>query len=428
MLKRNSFLFRIINRASHVNEGEVEPCSLSFLIIFLLMGSYYILRPVRDALASDWTDAEVSFLWTMNFFISTFAVIIYGWAISKLFFKYIVPTIYGFFALSFLFFFILIELTAQNGIYTKAFYVWVSIYSLFNVSVFWSFMSDIYNSEQANRLFSIIGAGASAGAIFGPSIPTLFSEIIGTFQLMWITSLCILATIPLFLKLHRLKRTKLGNKKSDTWDDKSKIGGNPFKGFWDFIQNPYLRKIGLFIILYTSISTFLYFQQKNLLSSYSLAERSQILGGVDWIVNLLTFTIAFFATSRIVKKLGMPIALSIIPFIMSGGLLLLSVTSSLFITLGLQIFRRAGNYALTRPAREMLFTQVTREERFKAKPVIDVVVYRGGDMMTSWGFAFLTEGLAFGLGALAAIGSIIAGVWGVIGVYLGKTFKDRTSQ
>lgn len=425
---RPKLLFDYLLRASRVRQEEVGSCAISFFIIFLLMGSYYVLRPVRDALASDWTDAEVGFLWTMNFAISACAVAAYGWVVSRLPLKLLIPFMYGLFAASFGLFYLFIQQPGEQEYFAKAFYIWVSVYSLFNISIFWSFMADFYHQEQASRLFPIIGAGASTGALIGPSIPTLFTHWLGSFQLMLITALCIAFTIPLFIKLLSKKDTITKSGRTDRINDHCNIGGNPFRGFLDFIQNPFLRKIGVFIVLYTSISTFLYFEQKNMLAAYSLAERSQILGAVDWIVNILTFSIAFFATSRIVNRFGMPVALAMIPFLMCGGLLLLTITSSLLITLGLQVVRRAGNYALTKPAREMLFTQVTQEERFKSKPVIDIVVYRGGDMLTSWGVALLTEGLNLGLGAMAGIGSLIAGLWTVTGLRLGKTYETSGSR
>ena len=415
-------------KTANIKDNEILACSLSFLIVFLLMGSYYILRPVRDAMASDWSDAEVSFLWTVNFFFSAAIVTFYGWAVSRIKFTWLVPSVYAFFAMSFSLFFTFIVLSDRHVLIDKTFYVWVSVYSLFNISVFWSFMSDLYNKDQASRLFAIIGAGASAGALAGPAIPTLFSAWIGANQLLLISALCLLIVIPIILKLQTLKESRLGNIQETSERTHDRIGGNPFTGFRDFIQNPYLLAIGFFIILYTSIATVVYFQQKNLLESYSLDQRTQILGAVDWIVNLLTFLIAFFATGRIVKKLGMPFALSCVPFILSGGLLISAYSPILIVTLLLQIVRRAGNYAITRPAREMLFTQVTREERFKAKPVIDIVAYRGGDMVTSWGIASLTQGLGFGMGALAAIGAGIAALWTCVSIYLGKIFEHETNN
>ncbi|GAB4235496.1 MAG: MFS transporter [Chlamydiales bacterium] len=377
-------------------------------------------------MASDWTDAELSFLWTLNFFLSTGVVALYGWVVTRIRFDRLVPTVYGFFAASF--FMCSIEITGAPHYhvwFNKSFYVWVSIFSLFNISVFWSFMSDLYTKEQAGRLFPIIGAGASAGALIGPSIPTLLSEILGTQKLLYISSSLIVLVIPIVLFLQSSKQAK---ERSDFLEpinlSQTRIGGNPFAGFRDFLTNRYLMAIGVFIVLYTAISSILYFQQKNLLAVFDLAERTQILGGVDWIVNILTFVIAFFATGRLIEYFGASFTLSSVPFAMFFGLSIVVFSPVLIIVLILQVLRRAGNYAITRPAREMLFTLVDREQRFKAKPVIDIVAYRGGDMITSWGFAALTQGLGYGLSATAIAGAIITLFWGILGIYLGKRFHQ----
>jgi AAA family ATP:ADP antiporter len=189
-----------------------------------------------------------------------------------------------------------------------------------------------------------------------------------------------------------------------------------------FVTNPYLLAIGLFILLYTTIGSFVYFEQKNLLAEYTRAERTQILAYVDWVVNVLTFSIGMFATSRIVTRFGMATTLALVPVFIVAGLVILAFAPILIVALALQVGRRAGNYAITRPAREMLFTAVDRETRFKAKPVIDIAVYRGGDAISSIAFAGLTDGVGLGLGAMAAIGAGIAAVWAMVGRRLGGLF------
>ena len=204
----------------------------------------------------------------------------------------------------------------------------------------------------------------------------------------------------------------------------AKLGGAWWKGFSTFVSNPMLLGIGVFILLYVFIGSFVYFEQKNLLADYSRAERAQILGGIDWIVNLLTFGLAFFVTGRFVKRFGMPITLALMPILVCLGLIVLALAPMIVVLLALQTARRAGNYAVTRPAREMLYTQVTPEERFKSKPVVDIVVYRGGDAVSGSLFAFLTEGIGLGLGAVAAVGAAIAGLWAWVGVRLGRRFES----
>ncbi len=416
---------KILQRVADIESNEVNATVSSFFFVFILMAAYYILRPVRDAMASDWSDSEVSQLWTLNFFISTGLVALYGFVVSKIKFGHLVPTIYVFFAASFVLFYVSIFSFPDRTLVDKSFYVWLSVFSMFHLSVFWSYMSDLFNKGQAKRLFAIIAAGASAGALTGPLIPTLFVRITGTDNLILIASVMLLIPIPIILYLTKLKITDLHNE--DVHADLSaiKIGGNPFAGFKSFVTDPYLLAIGAFILLYTMISSFVYFEQKNLLTAYDRETRTQILGSIDWIVSVLTFGIAFFATSRIVKKLGMGLTLALLPFLICVGILILAFAPIITVLLALQVVRRAGNYAVTRPAREMLFTEVDKETRFKAKPVIDVVVYRGGDTITAWFFTGLTEGLGLGFATVGIIGAGIASVWAGIGIFMGKLYDKR---
>ena len=419
----DGILGKIIRGASRIEPHEVKTTIVAFAFVFILMASYYILRPVRDAMASDWTDTEVSFLWNINFFISAGIVAVYGFAISRLKFKLVVPAMYIFFAATFVAFYIGATMIESRTLMDKTFYVWVSVFSLFHVSVFWSFMADTFTKEQAKRVFAAIGAGASAGAILGPSIPTLFGEALGTENLMLIASCGLLAVVPLVFYIYHLKVTELGNAGLEADLSAAKMGGSWWKGFQAFFANRYLLGIGVFILLYVFIGSFVYFEQKNLLADYTRAERTEILGGIDWLVNVLTFALAFFATGRIVKKFGMPFTLALLPVCVVVGLLILAFAPIITVLLALQVARRSGNYAVTRPAREMLFTNVTQEERFKAKPVVDIVVYRGGDAVSGSAFALLTDGIGLGLAAVAVVGAAIAAVWGWVGVLLGRNFE-----
>ena len=409
---------------SKVKEQEIKAVIFSFLFVVVLMSAYYILRPVRDAMASDWTDAEVSWLWTLNFFISTVIVALYGSMVSKFRFRLLVPTMYGIFAISFIIFYALGSVFEDRTLIDKSFYVWVSVFSLFHISVFWTFMSELFSKEQSGRLFGIIAVGASVGGLIGPSITAFFSVSLGADNLMFIASMMLFIPIPIIFYLQSLKAKEFNNEVLDIPISNKSIGGNPLAGFKMFISNPYLLSIGLFIFLYTGISSFVYFELKNLLSDFSRPERSVIWAQMDLAVNILAISTGLFATSRIVTKFGMPVTITIVPIMICIGLLVLAISPLLGVVVVLQVIRRAGNYAVTRPAREMLFTLVNQETRFKAKPVIDIVAYRGGDMLTAWLFTGLTQGLGLGLASVAAVGAGIASLWALVGIYLGKWF-DR---
>ena len=418
-----NIILNFLKTASKIKEREVKAVVFSFLFVVVLMSAYYILRPVRDAMASDWTDAEVSWLWSLNFFISTVIVALYGIMVSKFRFRLLVPAMYGIFAGSFIIFYVLGSIYEDRILIDKAFYVWVSVFSLFHISVFWSFMSELFSKEQSSRLFGVIAVGASVGGLIGPSITAIFSVSLGTDKLMLIASTMLLIPIPIIFYLQSLKTKELNNEVLNTPISNQSIGGNPLAGFKMFFSNPYLLSIGVFILLYTGISSFVYFELKNLLSDFSRAERSVIWAQMDLAVNILAISTGLFATGRIVTRFGMPATIAMVPIIICIGLLILAISPLLGVVMILQIVRRAGNYAVTRPAREMLFTLVNQETRFKAKPVIDIVAYRGGDMITAWLFTGLTQGLGLGLAAVAAIGAGIAGLWTLVGIYLGRWFE-----
>ena len=245
---------------------------------------------------------------------------------------------------------------------------------------------------------------------------------------MLIASMMLLIPIPIIFHLQSLKVKDLNNKKLDSATINQSIGGNPFAGFKMFFSNPYLLSIGLFILLYTGISSFVYFELKNLLSDFSRPERSVIWAQMDLAVNILAISTGLFATGRIVTKFGMPATIAMVPVMICIGLLVLAISPLLGVVVMLQIIRRSGNYAVTRPAREMLFTLVDQETRFKAKPVIDIVAYRGGDMLMAWLFTGLTQGLGLGLAAVAGVGAGIAALWSLVGIYLGRWFERDSTE
>lgn len=419
---------RLAKVLSDIESNELKATLVASLFVFVLMASYYILRPVRDAMASDWSDTEVSLLWNINFFVSAGIVAVYGFAVSRMQLRKIVPTIYAFFASTFVFFYAGVGAVADRELLDKTFYLWVSVFALFHVSVFWTLMADTFNKQQAKRVFGVVAAGASAGAIVGPAIPALFAEQLGGDNLMLIASVALMLVIPMTFYLYRLKQTELGNEELAADTSKAVMGGHWWHGFRALVTNPYLLGIAAFILLYVFIGSFVYFEQKNLLEPFTREERTQILGGIDLMTNLLTFGLAIFATGRIATKLGMPTALALMPVLVCAAMLILAFAPILTVVIALQVFRRGGNYGLTRPAREMLYTHVSKEDRFKTKPVIDIVVYRGGDAVSGSLFALLTDTVGLGLAAVAVVGSAIAAVWSWVGIRLGRVFDRGEAQ
>lgn len=419
---------RAIRRATGVQPAEIAPTLLSFLFIFVLMAAYFILRPVRDAMSSDFSDVELSTLWTGTFLFSVPAVALYGAIIPHVRFDRLVPSVYAFFAATFLAFYFAASGLTDALWLDKLFYVWISVFSLFHISVFWSFMSGLFNREQAKRTFAIIATGASAGAVVGPAIATFFADDIGTLNLMLIAAVMLLVPIPLIGVLERLKLTHLGN--ADLKFDLGKqvrLGRNPFSGFTLLFKNRYLLGIAVFILLYVTMNTFFYFEIRDMLRDFERATRTQWWGGIDLVVNSLTVLIAVFGTGRLATRFGMSTTLALLPVLMVGGWLLIAAAPALAVIVALQVARRAGNYAITRPGREMLFTVVDQEMRFKAKPVIDIVVYRGGDMATAWAYTGITAAFALEVTGIALIAAVIAVLWAMSGWLMGRRY-DRHAE
>ncbi len=414
---------RAIRAATKIEPNELQATILSFLFVFTLMTAYFILRPVRDTLSSDWSDEQLSWLWTSTFFISLIAVSLYGAVISKLRMRVIVPAVYTFFAATFVGFYILGSMLDDYDLVNRAFYVWLSVFSLYHLSVFWTFMSGIYNKEQAKRLFAIIAMGASAGAIVGPAVPTFFADDIGRLNLLLIAAVLLMVPIPLIFRLEHLRGSHLRNDDVQAGQASGQaLSGNPFSGFKTFASNPYLLAIGLFILLYVVMNTFIYFELRKAMGDFDRDVRTQIWGGIDLAVNSLAFVIALFGTGRLATRFGMPSTLALVPLLMIGGWLVVSLSPALMVLAGLQVARRAGNYAITRPGREMLFTAVDADTRFKAKPVIDIVVYRGGDVVTAWFYTGLTATLGMGLAGIAVVSAVLCGLWAMAGVFLGRKY------
>lgn len=418
-------LARIIRGLTRIEPQEMLPAVLSFAFVFIMMASYYIMRPVRDAMVSDWTDTEVSLLWSLTFVLSVAAVAAYSAIISRLKFSWIVPSVYIFFGLTFVFFYVGSNYVDSQVLIRKSFYVWLSVFSMFHLSVFWSFMTDLWNKDQAKRVFGFIAAGTSSGALVGPIIAGALVEQLGTANLQLMSALMLFIPVPLIFVLERLKHSKLGNDgvQADLGRQRAMLE-NAIHGFQLFLKSRYMFGIALFILLYVAIGSFVYFEIKNLLRPIEEVQRTQIYALMDLATNVLTIGTAIFLTGRIATRFGMPTTLALVPLLVALGMFVIALSPIVAVVAALQVARRAGNYGITRPAREMLFTVLDRESRFLAKPVVDIVLYRGGDMLWAWAFTALTALFGFGVAGTAAVGSGIALLWAGTGVWLGGQYNQ----
>ncbi len=418
-------LQKLFSNATQVRSNETAVTLLSFGFVLCLMFAYNVMKPVRDAMAPDWSDAALAWLWTYNFVFSIVAVSAYGYAVSRVRLKYLIPGVYAFFAMSFVLFYLGARSLENADFVNKSFYLWISLFSLFHISVFWSLMSDLFTKQQAPRLFGFIASGASIGTIAGSALAFMLSKVIGSLNLMLIAAVVLVALLPLVAVLYRLKATRMpAAADSTSGGSEATVSGNPLAGFEAFVRSPFLLGIGVFIFLYTALGSFVYFEIKNLTVDMDNDARTQMWAGINLIINVISIVVAMFATGHIASRFGVAKTLAIVPLLVGAGFMIVVVNPLLAVVLGSWVVLKGGNYAITRPAREMLYTLVSREDRFKAKPVIDIVVYRGGDTLAAWAFAGMTAGLGFGIAAMAAAGAVLAVLWAIVGIYLGRQY-DR---
>jgi len=404
-----------------IQPGEARTVALSALYFLLLLASYYLLRPLRDEMGIRAGVDQLQWLFSATFLVMLAAVPLFGWASSRWPRHRLLPGVYLFFIASLLLFYPLIQ-TGSIGA-ARAFYVWVSVYNLFVVSVFWSLMADLFSQAQGKRLFGLIAAGGSAGAILGPGLAALLSQLIGPAQLLLIAAVVLSGAL---LCAYQLTRHPQLQRSSDS--DKA-LGGGIWEGAGLLLQQRQLQGIALFIWLYTTLATFLYFQQAHIVAEAfaSPADRTSTFALIDLAVNLLTVLLQLIVASRLMQKIGVGPTLALVPFILAAGFALLAAAPVLVTLAAVQIVRRAGNYGLTRPAREVLYTTVQRSARYKAKNFIDTVVYRGGDALAGWLFTGLkTVGL--GISGIAILAVPLALAWGALGLWLGKQNKETPDE
>jgi len=416
----------LIERTIDLRAGELPALLISFSYFFLLLCAYYIIRPLRDEMGILGGIKNLPWVFTGTFLVVLAMVPLYGWVSSRFARKKFLPLVYLFFIVNLLVFYLLFHYDVSPSTVAQSFFIWVSVFNLFVISVFWSFMSDIYDKDQAKRLFGTIAAGGTSGAIVGPILTTGLAQPLGTHNLLLISA------ILLGLSILCIKKLSLWfDHQPHTHVDTSyqqPMGGHWLAGFSLVVRSPYLMGIGVLILMYSMLSTFLYFQQASIIQasfSYS-GERTSVFAMIDLAVNSLTILIQLFFTGRIVKSFGLAWTLALIPLLLAGGFIILSFSPVLAVLIIIQVFRRAGNYSIMRPAREMLYVVLEREEKYKAKNFIDTVVYRGGDAMSAWIYDGMRS-IGLSLGQIAFIAAPLAAVWALVAYRLGVQ-RERIAE
>lgn len=427
---------RLLRVTARIERRELRAVWLSFLYFFLIMSSYYVLRPIRDAMGTVYGADRLENLFTATFFATFLAAPIYAGVAARMKLQNFLPWVYGFFVLNILIFYVLFETDPESRTIAAIFYVWLSVFNMFIISVFWSFMADMFSRAQAKRLFGFIAAGGSLGAVVGPVITTVLVTMVGTGTMLLVSAAGFGAAIFIIRLLvkekERLRVADEGDVDVQTTSLDHKLGRNPnpFAGFGLLLRSPYLLLIAAFILLLTWISTIVYFQQAEFISKAfeSREARTQAFAVVDLVVNFCAIAVQLFGTGRIVSRFGVTTGLVLNPIIMIIAFIAVAVSPVLMVLLGVQIVRRVSEYAIARPSREMLFTVVDQESKYKAKSVIDTVVYRFGDLSAAWAQSGLAA-VGIGVVGVAAFGAAVSAIWGGVALALGRKFeREKAGQ
>jgi AAA family ATP:ADP antiporter len=425
--------YRVLRLVLDVRPAEATALLWSWLYIFSILCSYYVMRPIRDQAGIAGGVNNLQWLFTGTLAGMLLLNIPYGYLVRTLPRVRFIPITYRFFAANILLFALAMHFApASAQVWVgRVFFIWTSVFNLFVVSVFWAMIVDLFNSEQGKRLFGFIAAGATLGATVGSAVtaglagllsPSLL--LVAAAVLLEVAVFCVYRLARLSSALHMPARQGAPSPARPEAAEKA-VGGGTLAGIVHALRSPYLLNISLFLLLYAVTSTFLYFQQAAIVSGVfrSRAAQTEFFATVDLTVNLLTLAIQIFLTGRIVRCLGVAPTLALLPGISVLGFGALWFAPVLGAVVPFQVLRRAGNFAIARPAREVLFTVLPREDRYKAKSFIDTVVYRLGDQIGAWSYAGLAAlGYETRQFALAAIP--LSALWLVNGLWLGRR-QDR---
>ena len=425
-LERGTALYGLLARLN-VRPREARVLLLAWLYVVTLFMAYYMLRPLRDEIGAAGGVRNLPWL-----FVGTLGAMLalsplFGWLVQRWPREKFIALSYRFFALHLLLF-ALVFGGAESGARAvwaeRVFFIWVSVFNLFVVSVFWSLMSDVFSSEQGKRLFGILAAGATVGGIIGPALVKTLSARVSHWQWLLLSAALLEAAVWM---ARRVSRSGGGRATpQEALGENKKIGGSAWAGFERTLKSPYLMGISAFILLYSITSTLLYFQQAEIVNANftERAARTAFFAQIDLWVNSLTLGFQLFITGRLMQRLGIAFTLAALPLVSMAGFGLLASFPILGVFVLVQVGRRVSNFALARPSREVLFTQAPREDRYKAKNFIDTVVYRSGDQIGAWGYAGLSSGLGLSLSAISWLAVPLCFVWLLLALWLGRKARE----
>ena len=430
------------NKVFSLKDGEFRLLGLSFGFIFVLFSSYALLRPMRDALGLEGGKDELKWLFLATFISCIIASLVLMWLSTRVKRRFYADFVFVFFALNLIGFYVAMNAFAEKSVefvwLARVFYVWVSIFNLFAFSSAWSLIADIFSKEASQRLFGIIAAGASLGSIAGASSVKFLVAYIGASNLVFAS--VVLLLLGVLLKNAMIKELgKFESKESLARFDKTIGAKNPFVGFALIVKSPYLLALCAFILLLTSVSTFLYMEQARIIREFFPTREARIaaFANIDLIVQVSALVIQIFLTAKIAKFFKLTALLSLLGFVICVGFVVLAFTHPAFMPLAVVMsIRRIGEYALVKPGREMLFVPLSSDEKYKVKSFADTVVYRGGDALSAQVESVLASISFRGAGAsqnptlpyVLLVGALISLVWGLLGIFLGKRYEKMNAE
>ena len=428
MLAEGGFLQRQLARLAKVEPRETGAVLASFFLFFFVLGSYFAVRPVRETIATLLGRERVADLWLYTALFSIAIVPIYGWLVARVRRGVLLPAIYGGVALILAGIGSSLQIDEGNLRIGAFFYVWISVLNLMLVSVFWSFLLEMFDSEQAKRLFGFVAAGGTLGALIGPFTAGILVDRIGNAGVLYLGAAGFLGAIVCQRVLLNIwNRDGSGREDSESTPRTDHgLGGNPFAGISIVLRSPYLLGIALFVVLLSAVNTFLYFEQLRIVSDSftDTKQRTEMFATIDFIVQSLTIVSQLFLTGRIASALGVRTLLTFVPVLMIFGFALLSVFNVFGMIATLLVVRRFGEYSFIRPGREMLWSRLDTETKYKAKSFVDVPVYRAADYVGAQAKTAI-EAMGTTPAGAALIGSALAAIWAINGWLLGRRHDSK---
>ena len=409
----------LLQKAVDVRPNEVRALGLGFAFHFLILTGYYILRPIRDSIAASNRLETLPWMFTATLVAMLLANVLFAAVVARMSRRKFIPLAYGFFIFNLGLFFVLMRSSPLEGQVWigRGLYVWVSVFNLFNTAIFWAFMTDLFTVEQGKRLYGFIAVGGSLGAIAGAYITKHYVGQIGPANLLAISAVMFAVAGSLV----RFFPTGFADRHEPEEAKEAPIGGSVWSGLTHIARSPYLLGLAGSMLLYTITSTWAYFQQSDLAREAFKggADRTIFLANLEIWVNSITVLIQIFLTGRLLKWFGVGITLVAMPFLSMVGFAAMGIAPSLALLAVFQVTRRAAAYALLRPSREILFTVLRREDKYKVKSVTDTLGYRVGDQIGAWSYGGL-HAMGLGLSSISFIAVPIAAGWCALSIWLGK--------